>query len=240
MKRILSASAILMLLAMPAAAQDGSSLASQYNPSQVTQVSTPWGAVVGAQQPMISRQKKTGMPWRTGAASGSSCGSNGCGTEHTHGERLEKLIDFLLYRPTIPCDRCLRPSEYMPPLTAYFPNRCNATMGDGTGCQGGCRHHAVANPRTGCASCAASLGAPMTANRMESRTVPAAYQMNQPQPTESVMRQSRQAPLRLHTTVARPTGSYDAAAATLPNMLPSSLQSAPTPYNAARMFPQAP
>src|SRR5262245_16435823 len=120
MERTLSATAILALLAMPAAAQNGSSLASQYNPSQVTQVSTPWGAVVGAQQAVISRQM--GAQCSSCGANGSSCGSNGFGTEHAHGERLEKLIDFLLYRPTIPCDRCLKPSEYMPPLTAYFPN----------------------------------------------------------------------------------------------------------------------
>jgi hypothetical protein len=229
MKRAILTSAILGLMAIPASAQPGPT--SQYNQIQLAQACTSCGT--GAQRPALLA-RPLAMPYRTNAACGRCGSSDSYGEGHYRGERLEKLIDFLLYRPTIPCDCCLRPSEYMPPMIAYFPNRCSAVGGDCLGGHG-CKR---LNSHYGCASCAATLGNPMVASRPESRIMPASHQAMANNagngPTAKRSLQPGQ-----YTTAARPPFLRSGSASGTPNELPSFLQPQ-SPYSAVRIYPQVP
>jgi hypothetical protein len=52
-----------------------------------------------------------------------SCASCGSQPERPMRERLEKFMDFLCYKPTIPCDYRPNTTPYVPPLTAWWHNR---------------------------------------------------------------------------------------------------------------------
>lgn len=64
----------------------------------------------------------------TGSTTCAACDVNG-GQMGTGSGRFQRLLDFLSYRPTIPCDRRPIPSQYVPPLHAWFPPCCHANDG---------------------------------------------------------------------------------------------------------------
>lgn len=65
---------------------------------------------------------------------------------------LQRLIDFLCYRPRSSCWAGLEPSEYTPPLWAWFPSGvCHARQGCG-GCKSNC------DAAAGCAQCGGAIG----------------------------------------------------------------------------------
>src|SRR5262245_3665066 len=91
-------------------------------------------------------------------------GCNACGKQHCdRRDRWQKVMDYLCYKPTIPCDQC-RPTPYTPPLRAWFPPH-----GEGM-CDTGCANTGAFGRRLApcgncghCASCAngsAHPGAP--------------------------------------------------------------------------------
>jgi hypothetical protein len=230
MKRAAIASAILGLLAMRAEAQWGQQPVPQYNGNQVTQVCTPWGAVIGGQRQTMMGQPMV-APGQSCATCGSYGGCNSCGAGGFRGDRSQKLLDFLFYQPTIPCDWRPRPTEYVPPLTAWFPNGCESVGGD---CGSVCRRFALVPPRAGCANCAASLGALMVVGRTDPRSMMSLRPMATVQPIGAVLPCPQyglsgqsgvsQTQPGVYTTVARPPFSYYATSPASPNLLPLSLQ----------------
>jgi hypothetical protein len=65
------------------------------------------------------------------------------------GEKLRRLVDFLCYKPNVPCEFWLRPTCYVPPNYTMFPPCCNATGCD-CNCGYGARPHLFRTARSGC------------------------------------------------------------------------------------------
>src|SRR5262245_39449180 len=78
----------------------------------------------------------TGHVQMTSGSCGTSCQGDCQGGGKRSGDRLNKLIDFLLYRPTPGCDCCPQTTSYVPPLHAWFPPCCHANGQNG--CVAGC------------------------------------------------------------------------------------------------------
>jgi hypothetical protein len=92
-------------------------------------------------------------------ACGSTC--EGAGDERgRRGDRLSKLIDFLLYRPTPGCDCCPQTTSYVPPLHAWFPPCCHANGQNGCA---SCAKCGLKKLKGGgdCATCGPTAGAPV-------------------------------------------------------------------------------
>jgi len=97
---------------------------------------------------------------------GPDCSANrgeckACGGRGDSHDRLRKFVDFLCYKPTIPCDPQPRCSVYTPPLTAWFPCTQHLNWRSGCGCRDGAKvgfmGHRV-GPCGSCSSCAANQG----------------------------------------------------------------------------------
>lgn len=151
MKRGLFAAAILGLAAVSATAGD------VYTPY-------PGCGANGTYNPYAAYQPQTrghgGI--RHGATRG---GCNACGTQQCdRRDRWQKFMDFLCYKPTIPCETWCQPTPYTPPLRAWFPPHRDGMCDTGcanTGAFG--RRLAPCGNGGHCASCAhaAHSGAPL-------------------------------------------------------------------------------
>jgi hypothetical protein len=151
-----------------------------------------------------------------GLAGISSTTEGACGTceaKHARGEKTQRLVDFLLYRPSIPCDSAMEPSGYVPPLTTGFPNRCSGTVGE-CGCSTG-KPFKLRQHGSECNTCAASLGKPGKIAAAADRQAPARPLMSMPS-----------TPAGMHTTLARPKMPTNAAPSATPNPLPPAVQQA--------------
>jgi hypothetical protein len=110
------------------------------------------------QLPHAANGNGNGHPIVQGAC-GASC-DGGCEQGGRRGDRLNKLIDFLLYRPTPGCDCCPQTTSYVPPLHAWFPPCCHANG------QNGCASCAKCGLKKlkgngDCATCGPTAGAPV-------------------------------------------------------------------------------
>jgi hypothetical protein len=76
------------------------------------------------------------------------------------GDKLHRLMDFLCYKPTVPCEFWLRPTCYVPPTYTMFPPCCNANGCD-CGCGYGGRPHLFRTARSGCGPSCSPGYAPM-------------------------------------------------------------------------------
>ncbi len=97
-----------------------------------------WGPVMAA--PMPTPMMPTPM---------ANCGwANNCYPRHEY-DVLERLKDFLCFRPTVPCEFWLRTTCYVPPTYTMFPPCCHANGCDCASCFGG-RPHLFRTARSGC------------------------------------------------------------------------------------------
>src|SRR5262245_6930828 len=109
MKRSLFAAAILGLAAIPATAGD---------------VYAPYpgcgnGGVAVGSGPTYAPLNCT-YAGREGRTRG---GCNSCGKDHCdRRDRWQRFLDFLCYKPTIPCETWPHPTHYTPPLRSWFPS----------------------------------------------------------------------------------------------------------------------
>lgn len=210
MKRTALTIGILGFLATQALAGDGVvAPASPYNGVSPAYSCTPWGAIVPAPRPMIVHRPMAKQAYPDMG----SCDS--CGAIGDRGNCLERLMGFLFFRPTIPCDWCPKPTPWEPPLYARFPNVCHATMG---GCAEPCtRRWMMGTCQGGCATCAASLGRPLSAttNMMARQGISTPYSPVMPESGSVSMRSSpSRAPTNLQANARYPQ----------PNLLPAMFQ----------------
>jgi hypothetical protein len=94
---------------------------------------------------------------------GGYCNRGDCNGSYSSSQgeyKVRKFMDFLCYKPTVPCEFWCRTTCYVPPLYTNFPPCCNATGGDCASCCGG-RPHLFRTARSGCGPSCSSGCAPM-------------------------------------------------------------------------------
>jgi hypothetical protein len=210
MKRSALLVAVLSVLAARAEAQ---------NPAAPAPAESPYAAATfpaGASHARLALGSQ--MVHGDSRAAAGACDS--CGSEHARGDKLQRLFDFLLYRPTIPCASRFEPTGYQPPLTAGFPTTCSGAAG-GCGCDSG-KPLKLRQRGSDCTSCAASLGKPTKLGRATDRQASP--------PPMIVMPKIPATSSGIHTTLGRPQMPLDIGAAT-PYALPTSVQQ-PAPNTA--------
>jgi hypothetical protein len=124
-----------------------------------------------------------------------TCGS----TNDSNGGRDGKFLNFLLYRPTQPCQCLPEPDKYTPPLWVWFPsNGCTAAFhcgGEDCGCQGKSCMRPLKNSGgrqdNGCATCVAKIGAPVPMSNAPQNTTTAAANKQQVSPYGSIPNRSQ-------------------------------------------------
>lgn len=121
MKRRMIMVAIFGLASMPALAAD---------PPLPGSGATVRPMVVAPPPGMATQYPTMTTPYQTMAAPGCNQCYGGCGP--TGGNFLHRLIAFVTFRPTMPCESYRRPSPYTPPLIAWFP--CRETGRCASGC----------------------------------------------------------------------------------------------------------
>ena len=213
----------LALLATRAAAGDGGPMpASPYNGVNTGYMCTPWGAVMPASRPTTAYRPMQRKSYAQG-------GCESCGAIGDRGSLLERLWGFAFYRATIPCDWCPRPTTWEPPLYLRFPNVCHAAIG---GCAEPCTRNWMMGPcRGGCATCAASLGKPLTATT----TMMARQGISTPYAPAAA--ESGTVTMRAPATVRAPMNLQANARYPQPNLLPAMFQQPPLPLPAPS-YPQ--
>jgi len=103
-----------------------------------------------------------------GTRSCGSCGQCGsCGKGHCDDRTCcQKLKDFLCWRPSPGCECCKQPTEYTPPLTAFFQCREGCNHFGQCGSCGRARVHGCQQ----CSSCT-TCGATTSGSAMGTRTI---------------------------------------------------------------------
>src|SRR5260221_3412984 len=122
---------------------------------------TAWSQPVVAQQDVRKMGGKGAAKRDAGAGTHGSCATcgEGCG-EGGRSNKLQRLIDFLLYRPSVPCDCCPKTTQYVPPLYMWNPNYCHANLGNS--CTPVCtKNRGMKREKAGCATCGNAAGVPM-------------------------------------------------------------------------------
>ena len=175
------------------------------------------GAVLGQRTPMLDpTPRPTFGPTHT---------CNWTESQKTRSDRVQKLVEFMLYRPTIPCDCLPRPTGHVPPLNAWFPNTCSASAAD---CSAPCAKR-LQRSTGGCATCAASIGTPVKMHGAQHQPAPATPTALTPLPTmrPTIQPVASPVPPRQHTTLARPSmPPYYPA----PRAMPQTIQQPAVPY----------
>ncbi len=145
------------------------------------------------------------MAGKAGMRKGERMVDGGCGTcgdgscEGERGNKLLRLIDFLCYKPSIPCDCGLKTTRYTPPLYMWFPNSCHAT--GACGAPACVKNRGKKKEAGGCATCGACGGTPV----LNGTPVPMAPTQAPAQPPVAPTRPQQLVPMNSGGSPIRPT-----------------------------------